>query len=379
MAKIGIVTFSDTVDNYGQVLQYLATQEFLSSLGHEATLVKPQGFRRTIWRRIKWKFVGIKNKFRKSDSITSMGTSSISEQEQRKNKIFREWANVTEQQERESPRQFDLFRLRHFRTQTGTFDDVIETDYTAYCVGSDQTWSGAGKYMMLGWIPKKTKRFSIAPSVGHRIYTKEEVDSFKNYVHAFNFITVRENNGLELMHRCGRDDAIKVLDPTFLLTSQEYERFAKPFSSEKPYILVYLLGGEISVPVSDIIKFCKQNGFDVKYVESQGRSENLQRIPATVDQWLGLMQNASYVITNSFHGMAFSIIYHKPFLTFPLVGLMHSMNGRIEDLAAQMGLENRIYKNDLQMLLSPIEWRCADKVIAENKSVLTNMVNSLNL
>lgn len=55
MAKIGVLTFFGTTDNYGQVLQYLATQEYLNSLGHSTSLIVPKGYERTFWRRVKWK------------------------------------------------------------------------------------------------------------------------------------------------------------------------------------------------------------------------------------------------------------------------------------------------------------------------------------
>ena len=55
MAKIGVLTFFGTTDNYGQVLQYLATQEYLNSLGNSTSLIVPKGYERTFWRRVKWK------------------------------------------------------------------------------------------------------------------------------------------------------------------------------------------------------------------------------------------------------------------------------------------------------------------------------------
>ena len=129
--------------------------------------------------------------------------------------------------------------------------------------------------------------------------------------------------------------------------------------------------------VESIVDFCKKNGFEVKYVESQGRNENIDSIPATVEEWLGLMDNASYVITNSFHGMAFALIYHKPFLVFPLIGIMEDMNERVYNLAETTGLKERIYKGNLQLLFSTIDWSIADKIRIDNQRTLSCMISKL--
>ena len=156
MSKIGVVTFDNTIDNYGQVLQYLATQEYLNSLGHKVTLVHPAGIRRTFKRRVIWKCSSIYLRIKKvllhrmkiiSDEIP---VSKFSVEELRKKKMFDQWADVTLRLERERPRYFEEFIQKYFSRQYGTYDDIIDANYDAYCVGSDQTWSDAGYHMMLG-------------------------------------------------------------------------------------------------------------------------------------------------------------------------------------------------------------------------------------
>lgn len=196
---------------------------------------------------------------------------------------------------------------------------------------------------------------------------------------AFDFITVRESKGIDLATECGRKDAVKVLDPTFLLSSKEYDKFAVTPPKNESYILIYLLGGEIEKPVAEIEKYCKEKGYRVMYVESQGRDEKCSKIFPTVEEWIGLVSHASYVITNSFHGMAFSIIYHKPFLVFPLVGLMEGMNGRVVDLSNTFSLENRVYDGNMDILFEPISWMQTDEVIAHNKDILTTLIKNIKL
>lgn len=389
LKKIGVLTFAFTKDNYGQVLQYLATQEYLRQKGYEATLVEPNGWRISRWnrgkKRIKRLFPFIVRiiGFLKAKSTTLINqpqTTCGSQLEKQKKLMFNQWAEVTERKEKEHPRQFEQFREKNFNRQSGTYNDILASHYKAFCIGSDQTWSDAGYHMMLGWVPKKYKRFSIASSLGHRRYSDDEIMSFKDYLNKFDFITVREDNGIDLCQRCGFASAKKVLDPTFLLKAEDYEPFIEDVGdNNKPYVFVYLLGGEIEPLVKDIFDLCRSKGYDIKYVESQGRDEGFDCIYATVGQWIGLIKEASYIITNSFHGMAYSIIFHKPYLAVPIVGILEGMNERIYDLSKQFQLENRVYSGDLNALFSPIAWGHADQCIKENKDTLNSLISNLKL
>lgn len=379
MSKIGVITYSFTVDNYGQVLQYLATQKYLQSLGYEAFLVDAKGWKRFSKGWIVSKFYGLKKRVLTFLFKSLKKRTQTKESENKKITIFDEWASATKRQERKHPRHFNDFKKQFFCMQSDYYNGILKSDYDAFCVGSDQTWSSCDQHWFLNWVPKRIKKFSIAPSVGHHVFSDLEIKICRQSLRRFDFITVRENNGLDFCKRCEIYDAKKILDPTFLLTQKEYNAYVKEELS-KPYVLVYLLGGEISISVQEIVAFCESKGLDIKYVESQGRVENIkEKCYATVGEWIGLIKNASYVITNSFHGMAFSIIYRKPFLVLPLINMMEGMNGRIFDLAENMQLQTRIYKNDLEQIFAPIDWTCAEQKIAENKLLLDGMVKSLNL
>ena len=389
MAQIGILTFSFTKDNYGQILQYLATQEYLKQKGHEAILVEPTGWQERQKSKIERRIAKLIKKIKRhifhnskhTNSLTMSSTEeTITDEEKQKRIIFKKWAETTDRKEIEHPRHFEEFRGKYFNRQSGTYNDILISGYNAFCVGSDQTWSSAGYHMMLGWVPKRLKRFSIASSVGHRVYTDNEIASFKKYLKRFNFITVREDSGIELCRRCGYKSAKKILDPTFLLKATDYLPYTEKHEpSSRPYVFIYLLGGEISLSITEIVGFCESKGYEIKYVESQGRDEHRECIDATVEQWLGLIQGSSYVITNSFHGMALSIIFHKPFLIFPLIGIMEGMNGRITDLAQSLQLEDRIYSGDISILFRPVDWRNTDSHIDDNRKRVDKLIESLNL
>lgn len=373
MAKIGVVTYSQTTDNYGQVLQFLATKLFLEELGHEVRLLRPRGHNKDVAARILRRVLGRLG----LSKIENKNCLCLSPKEMAKQELFEKWAKVTEKQENEHPREFEKFRRIHFKIDKATYENILHHDYDAFCVGSDQTWSAPSELYMLGWVQGKFKKITIAPSVGHRKYSDEEIDKITPWINSFDLITVREQNGIDLVKRAGRTDSIKVLDPTLMVTSNRYDSYAKMPDNAKPYILVYLLGGEISVSVEKILGFCNKNGYEVKYIESQGRNENVEKVYATIEEWLGLVKGASYVMTNSFHGMAFSMIYHKPFLVFPLIGIMEDMNQRIFNLAEQTKLNSRVYNGKLETLFNPLDWAYSDSIRKANKDILTQKITNL--
>lgn len=139
MAKIGVLTFFGTTDNYGQVLQYLATQEYLNSLGHSTSLIVPKGYERTFWRRVKWKlqyyYTKITSFLHKSKKTVSL-TCDISKEEQAKLQVFKKWAEVSKRQELEHPRCFDKFRSNFFSIQIGTYDELLTSGYDAFALGA---------------------------------------------------------------------------------------------------------------------------------------------------------------------------------------------------------------------------------------------------
>lgn len=385
--KIGIITFSNTLDNYGQVLQYLATQIYLEERNHEVFLYIPPKNRPNTLDIIKRKIKNIIKKivlfFFNSSEITKRiikpDASTCNTQDEQKRKMFQKWENLSVISEQNHPRFFEQFRKKYFHILSCSYFDLC--DFYAFAVGSDQTWSYISKETMLDFGPENMKRFSIAPSLGHKVFSDEEILHASPLLDRFDFITVREQNGKEFCSACGRDDAQVVLDPTFLLSSSHYDKLASNHGimMSKPYIFLYLLGGEIEVKVKDIYDWAKNNDLEVIYVASQGREDSFPKCYATIEQWLALIKNAKYVLTNSFHGVALSTIYRVPFLIFPLVGIMHGMNGRIFHFSSEFNMKDRIYVDTLDVVKNDINWKDVNDKISENFVVMDKLLSTINL
>lgn len=368
--KIGVVTYSTRSDNYGQVLQYLATQEFLKEFGHEVFLLRRFQKKDSLIKKI------LRPVYRFVKNVVCCKSKDVKFQKQMK--TFSSWRAQSAKSEKEHPRYFEKFRKTFFKIEEDDGSFFEKKKFDAFCSGSDQIWADDVFFYYLEFAPINSIRFSIAPSIGYREITESFVERVKNPLSKYSFITVREKSAAELCKKAGRSDAQVVLDPTFLLSHDKYRLFATKEKKTKPFIFLYLLGADISVSVKEIFNFADKNGFDVKYVASQGREDKFPKIYATVEEWLGLLADAEYVVTNSFHGMALSIIHHKNFVAFPVIGVLSTMNERIENVAEIFNLSNRIYHGDMNVLFEPIDWSRTDFVIAQNRSLMNSLILSLN-
>lgn len=362
--KLGLVTYSNSTDNYGQVLQALSTKIYLNKFGHEVFLL-----------RLKENVSLIKSMHNK---ILTIMRNLFPFMRSEKGRIFSQWATQSHRSEKKHPRLFESFRTQYFSILSGSYEDILSYKLDGYVSGSDQIWGSPSEWYMLKWTPDERCRIAIAPSVGHGSYAdNNQIQLVKEYLKRYKFITVRENTGLELCEKCSIK-ASKVLDPTFLTQSCDYLKYCKVAKTVKPYVFVYLVGAEISISVQDIFQFAKKNKLDVKYIESQGRNENVHdKIFATVPEWIGLISASSYVITNSFHGMAFSLIFKKKFMVFPITGVLSGMNTRIIDLAEEMKVVNHIYNGDFECLFNDVNWDFVQNKIDENYQEMKKYLSNI--
>ncbi len=232
-------------------------------------------------------------------------------------------------------------------------------DFDAYVVGSDQVWRrnyarGHIDSFFLNFLPpddKKTIRLSYAASFGkaEMDYTSKELVTCRAALKKFRAVSVRESSGVRLCRDYFDVEATQVLDPTMLLDRQDYLELVPddhPVRPEKKYGLTYFLdptpfkrqlaesGGEkLSVPVHDFLQ--------VKRIEKTGPKEIRDCVFPSVEDFLSCYNHASFIISDSFHGIVFAIIFRKPFLAV----LNPSRGGdRFYSLLSRFHLEDRLIK-----------------------------------
>lgn len=343
--RIGIITFWWSQDNYGQLLQAYALQKHLLDRGHSVFIIKydprsdylisPRLFsRRVINALIPWKLIPyIFTKCRKKMKFASMSIKK---------------------------REFDSFRREYLRfgdTLYRSVTELIENPPEAdiYITGSDQVWNYFGdlhlsinslKAFFLDFGPPTIKKVSYAASLGRTEFPANYYSIVAPLLNRFENISVRENSGIEICRRMTEKNINWVPDPTLLLRSTEWLDFSvKDKSNNISYCFVYLLGHQMKFSIKKVLAHLKPEY--IRFVGSHHYHDSYIKEYPTIRQWIGLFSQAQNVVTNSFHGLIFSVIFHKPFIALPLYGKgVSAMNSRITSFLSRIGLQDRIlWKN----------------------------------
>lgn len=356
--KIGIITYWESNDNYGQQLQCWALQYYLRKQGHRPFLIRfkrwhPRLSLKTRIKRIVKKIVVgflfktglIKcgNLYQKIDGWTDK-------------EIYR--------------RQFPSFRKRFIRHSCRVYENLNQLQKHAprasvYITGSDQVWNfdlreDELRAYFLQFGSKVVKRIAYAPSIGHDQIPQAYRDTYRLFLHRFDAISVREISNVSSINSLGYN-AIGVLDPTMLLIDSDYSRFLKGVSA-RPSVYIYSINYSSSddLPFDKVQEYAREKDLPIVVTPGSGflRAKELFDgviyLYATIPQWIAQIANAELVVTASFHGIIFSILFHRSFVYTPLKGKFSSSNNRIYDLLKALNLEDRILK-DTSSFFYPLE------------------------
>lgn len=351
MKKIGILTFH-SANNYGAVLQAMSLQNQLLNVGAEVSIInyRPK-FIQDEYAILSHKKLTVKNRIldlaKVPDGI-------------RRNVLFEKFRRVS----------------LHETEKIHCAEDMqnLCKSYERIIVGSDQIWNfditkGDCCYF-LDCVDKPLKKFSYAASTGDYEFSKDEAERIKNLLADFDGITVREDKTRILLGEKMRiPDVMTVLDPVFLTDRDEWLMLAKK-PKEDHYILYFQMG--VSPKANPSIEFAKklseENGIPLLYISDQERWYKHRDIKhvGVVDpaQFLGYIANAKYVVTNSFHATAFSIILNVPFF----VEINIARSDRIKNLLTMFKLEQRGLKSGvLEKDYGMIDWCQVNHVIDDHK------------
>ncbi len=348
------------VVNCGSALQAYALQRKISELGFEAELIDYEYGHYSI------KIRGIK----------SIITKVLSQIRQYKfNKFYKSYFKCSKQ---------------HYTKENICSNPPI---YDVYCTGSDQVWNPrwmkADTNFMLSFAPDDKPRFSYAASFTADSIPQEYVPNYQKYLSRYDFITVREQSGVNIVKNLIGKDAKLVCDPTLLLNNNEWDLLANKKASQPKdkYILVYMLGYmfDSRTKLNDIVeRIQKTLGYKVVIFGSSLKEYITKSGIIVYDpvDFISYIKNAAFVITDSFHGTAFSAIYDRPFMSI-VKDKNNSSDGRISTLLKEIGGENCIIEYDKipDFSVSEIDKFKIDKTLLEkyrNRSVeiLEGMLNS---
>ncbi len=208
-----------------------------------------------------------------------------------------------------------------------------------YFCGSDQIWNsynypcGKDPAFFLDFAPKNAKKFSYAASFGSDKIDDSCKDFIKDMLKDFDAISVREKSGLEILNSFGIPDVKLVSDPVFLLSEQEWSKLAKDKKTCKPYVLIYAFDNKDTAHKIAANIACK-NGFDIKNFSFKKKEYG-----SGPCEFLQLIKNADVIVTNSFHAIAFSLIFKKQFIVVNRTE--KGLSERLDNILKISDLENR--------------------------------------
>ncbi len=367
--KIGILT-QPLIGNYGGVLQNYALQTMLKRLGHKPyTIFYGQNNLRS-WLLFWAKYI-IKAIIRRPQATRCLLYTYLSNIKcENFYKFIRRNINITK------PMGWGIDASK-----------VLSYNFDGYVVGSDQTWRVAYNSqssldaMFLDFAKgiKTQKKISYSASFGidYWEFTPVQTEKYKELIKLFDAVSVREQSGVTLCKQYFDIEAQHLLDPTMLLSADDYREVVKKSGlscRNKGGVLVYVL--DMNDEKQNFInEFCKQKGVTPFFV---GKEDEKGVLPS-IESWLDGFDSADYVITDSFHGSVFSIIFNKPFIS---IGNKARGLSRFNSLLSIFNLENRLIDLDNLQKIPQIEdpdWNSVISIMNEwqDKSI-TFLKTNLN-
>lgn len=244
-----------------------------------------------------------------------------------------------------------------------------------YIAGSDQIWNwrlknGNDDSFYLTFAPKEKKRISYAASIATEDIPEEMLGFYQERLEGFDYISIREKSTIALLNRMGIDKVKHVLDPIYLLDLSAWETFSDKFRPKEPYLLIYCFSRRPEY-YDYARRLAKERGLKIYIISNLWSDRRFKNdcffwVP-TPQRFISLFQNADCVVTNSFHGLSFSILFEKEHHTF------ESLKGsvRIKDTLHLFGHESRLIVDGKGKLL-PLE---CDYNFARKQKRLLSMIS----
>lgn len=259
-------------------------------------------------------------------------------------------------------KKFKRFQNQYYKLSPSQFryltkEFSIDCDYVF--AGSDQIWNpritGGYDRVYFGdfMAGKDCKKISYGASIGVSSLTKEENYQLKSLTKKLDYISVRENSARQIISALTHKPVEVVLDPTLLLNRKEWDCI-KVGNAHGKYLLLYSISdhNETYEIANKVSKMTGLNILEVSAKNFKPFSKKHHKIirNAGPSEFLGLISSAEFVVTDSFHGTVFSLIYEKPFYTIP----NKTKPSRMVELLSKLGLNNRLISDTNKFIYDPV-------------------------
>lgn len=356
--KIDIITLH-AVQNYGSVLQAFATQEFLKQHGCDVTIIN--------YIRENVKYENLLESWSHGNPVKAAVMIPT----------IRRWKKV-----------FETFCENNLNLTDKVY--TTEEDFKAYpltadayCTGSDQVWNskwnkGIIPPLYLSFVPADKFKFAFSASFGQSRLEQSEVDTTRKYIEQYNYISVREDSAKKIVEeQYGYNEAVHLLDPTLIMPGSFWRKYKSKTKINGDYILIYNLNR--SKAFDDYArKLAKKN--NLKLVRFCTRYDQFYRVGKSmlvpeVTDFITLIDNAKYVLTDSFHATAFSLNMNtEPICVYP-----NEFGGRLESiLRLTDSLQRHIASyDDFDVVNRTVDFKKVNGVLNTEREKAESFINTV--
>lgn len=360
MRKIGIVTIVD-YNNYGNRLQNYALQEFLKTFNYSVTTLVNIPYDSSGLEKIN-QVQKNKKLYKKVLRLKKFSFFSFINRKKIKKEKYENFISFS--------REF-IDETNYLRLTPKEIDS-----YSYFVVGSDQIWNPyfreGNKNDFLQFAPVH-KRLTYAPSFGVSQIPTEYRDYYRRWLTEFENLSVREKSGEKLIFELTQQKSQVLLDPTMMLSKTDWLKIFEPLETKtsKRYVLTYFLG-DIPKAAKKRILSLKKEGLSVVNLAQIKDSKMYTVDPA---EFLKMIHYSDFFLTDSYHGVVFSIIFEKLFIVYKRQDDTPSMDSRIDNLLEKFSLEYRRNENILDNDVMEIDYSNVQQIIKVEKIKSINFLS----
>ena len=350
--KCGIMTFQDTT-NYGALLQAFAMQRAFANLGIETELID-------------YRCENIAKR-ELPESIVKYGVTHIPGAVIKRLILAKKY------------RQLEQFKRQYCHLSEKKYDrssigDSV-TIYDKFISGSDIIWeldvTGRDTSYYLDFAPN-SKKYAFSSSFGYTEMPEKYAQVSRDLLMKYTSISVRENESAQILKKLLNIEVPVTLDPTLLLTADQWRDFEEKAPIDQKYVLVYFDDRDHKI-LSYAQKLAEETGCIVVYLSERTKSiRNVKMMRAvSVGQFLWLIDHAQYVVTASFHGVAFSVNFNTQFCY-----LNRAHQGRINTLMRKMGISDRDIRTDE---IRPLSWGKINSALDKERQIALDYIKRISI
>ncbi len=383
--KVGIITLAGG-ENYGGQLQNFAVTKAYESLGLQAVTipdVTKNGVKST------YNKVSKKSKLKPS-YITAVMRVRTKQKYLIKNQRDHLIPSIIRKKKNAS--RYALAKKKRTEAFRDFYDNLVgHTDFTIsknnipkdklsefdfFSAGSDQIWNPTYPHtseIKFLTFAENSKKLTFAPSFGISQLPTFAKEPYAKWLMEIPNLSVREEQGAEIIKELTGRQAQVICDPTFTVTRDVWESIEKKpdFSTDKPYALTYFLGNESNKYRRYISSVAEEKNLTVINLFDIRDSEYFSAGPA---EFLYLIHHADAVFTDSFHAAVFSIIFKRDFVVFDRIEDGRSMGSRLKTLLGTFSLSDRMYNEISKNDFSPVDFGRSDDIIARERETALNFL-----